>query len=310
MTVDELIGSGWERHATVPHEVAAELEKNVALVEEPAKASAFLGLANHTIGEHLADWHRAEALASQVVATQPHTAAMTGAWTALAVAHFMVGNWPAALAMQALILRLGQESAVVVQIKLGAQVAKAVLGAKRYAEGMALYQATVDLARANGETASDRTVAIVSNNLASELLELVERTSQEQDLMLNAAQISAEFWGRCGTWVNTERGLFLLALVHNAAAQPDIARSYGERALETIACNGEEKVDEAFIRLALADSFRLAGDWSAYERQLQDADGLASAFPDSEGLKSWFSDARRKVLWQPRDVAAASALQE
>jgi tetratricopeptide (TPR) repeat protein len=302
-----LISSGWSRHADHPEDVAAELESQVELVVEAAQAGGFLGLANHTIGEHLGDWPRAKKLASQIVERHPQTKDLTGALMSLALAHFMAGDWVAALARQADIVRLSGDSAAVVQIKLYAQVANALLAAGDYAQGVPLYSAVLQLARTKGETASDRSVAITSNNLASGLEELTVRTPEQTALMLQAADAAFEFWKRCGTWVNAERALYLLVLVCNAAGKPDEARKHAEEALSVIAENGEEKDDEAFIRLALANAYRLLEKRADYDVALARADELAAGF-DSENMKSWYASARAKALWNESIAQEASSV--
>ncbi len=307
MNLDNLISSGWSRHADHPEEVATELESQVELVAEAAQAGGFLGLANHTIGEHLGDWPRAKKLASQIVERHPQTKDLTGGLMSLALAHYMAGDWVAALARQADIVRLSGDSAAVIQIKLYAQVTNALLAAGDYAQGVPLYSAVLELARTKGEAASDRSVAITSNNLASGLEELTERTPEQTALMLQSADAAFEFWKRCGTWVNTERALYLLVLVCNAAGKPDEARRHAEEALSVIAENGEEKADEAFIRLALANAYRLLEKRSDYEVELARADELAQGF-DSDAMKSWYASARAKVLWNQSLAEEASSV--
>jgi hypothetical protein len=309
MPLDELIKSGWARHAEDPEGVAQELESHKEAIGEAGQAAAFLGLANHTIGEHLGDWRRAQRLADQIMTEPPHSPEMGGALLCLALAHLMAGDWPEALALAALITASGHESGAVVQIKLSMQAAKALFSARETARGAHLFRSALDLARARHEPSADRTVAVLCSNLASDLLERPERSADETGVMQSAALAAREFWGRCGTWVNTERALYLLALVNNATGDPGAALAQAEEALQTIASNGEERVDEAFIRLALADSYRLLGTIGHAHKELHAADALAAGFP-SEGLKSWYADQRAKLepgTQKPQETAGASA---
>lgn len=296
MTFDELIERGWQVHAENPLQVATELEQNVRLAEDAAQAAAFLRLSNHTIGEHLHDWSRALGLAAIVVGAQPDNVDLPGALTALAVAQFMADDWKGGLASQARIVGIGMDSADSILVQINVQLGKNLTGGDALEEGKRLYESALVLARARENQASNHAVAVASNNLASELLAKRERTDIETSLMRDAARASREFWLKCGTWVNAERAEYLLALVHNAVNKPGTARDHGQHALDVINSNGGEKVDEAFVHLAMANSCRLLGDRASYEQHLLRAEQLAEAFDDPELIR-WFADEKRKAVW-------------
>ena len=64
--------------------------------------------------------------------------------------------------------------------------------------------------------ASDRAVAITSNNIANDLLRAENRTLDQGAMMQSCAETAHRYWTKCGTWVNVERAYYLLALVANA----------------------------------------------------------------------------------------------
>lgn len=111
--------------------------------------------------------------------------------------------------------------------------------------------------------------------------------------MERAANASRLFWLRVGNWVNDERADYLLSLVHTALGRADDGRAFAERGLQTIADNGEEKVDEAFLHLACARAGRTQGDDAAHGESLARADALAAGF--DAGLKDWFAGQRVKA---------------
>jgi hypothetical protein len=296
MTFDELIERGWERHAEAPGAIAALLEQHAALATDAAQAAALLRLANHTLGEHLRDWPRAAAYATAIVGTVPGAGAAAGPLTSLAVACFMSGATLDALAAQTRIVALDAGSAASVAARIAVEVAANSIAAGALDDGGQLYAAALALARAHADAATVRAVAITTNGLASDLLARSDRDDAETRVMLDAAHASREFWLKCGTWVNEARADYLLALVYNAAGQAEIARGHGEHALAQLEAHGDEKVDEAFAHLALANSSRLLGDRPGYDRHLAQADRLAAAFAD-EGLTTWFAGERRGVVW-------------
>jgi hypothetical protein len=297
MSFDELIERGWQLHAEDPGAVADLLESGARLAADATQAAALLRLSNHAIGAHLHDWPRAGRLATAVVGPLPDAADSVAALASLAVAQFMAGAVLGALATQARIVALDAGNSASLLARIGIEVAVNSIGAGALDEGRILYEASLALARAHADPAALRSVAVASNNLASDLLERNDRSDAQSRLMLDAAHAAREFWLKCGTPVNEARAEYLLALVCNAVAQPDTARGHGARALALIEAQGDEKVDEAFTHLALANSARLQGDRPGYARHLSRADALAAPFDDA-GLRQWFADERRKVEWR------------
>lgn len=295
MNLDELLASGWERHATLPAEVSLELEENCALVHDARAAASFLVLSNHTMGDHLGDWPRAQALALRLAPMVPLANESPSVLMSLALAQAMNGRWVTTQTHIADIVRLGDEDAAAVLAKFQVQLARSLASANDLDSSSMLYHSALALGRLEKGRASERSIAITSNNLATDLLDRAQRTYEQDVLMHEAADAAYEFWSRCGTWVNVERALYLLALVHNALGACALAREKAEEALALIAANGEEKVDEAFLRLALADALRQAQERGRYEEELRRADDLAAAFAD-DGLKGWFQDARSKMI--------------
>ena len=69
--------------------------------------------------------------------------------------------------------------------------------------------------------------------------------------MVACGAASLELWKRCGTWINEERGLYLVALVSNRLRDYERGVKYAVAALEVIdvhAFEGGEHVDECPAR--------------------------------------------------------------
>ena len=86
----------------------------------------------------------------------------------------------------------------------------------------------------------------------------------------------------------------LLAQVHNRTANHAGGLEFAQTALGVIAANGEEAVDEAFIRLAAATSQIGLSDIPSAKEHLAAPDGLAEAWSD-ESLVTLYQGERRKV---------------
>ncbi|MDR3427445.1 hypothetical protein [Silvimonas sp.] len=298
MNLEELIDTGWQKHATDPHSVAQLLQAHQHLVGNAEQAGNFLRLSNHTIGEHLQDWPQAHALAQSVLAQVPQTTDATNALISLAVAQWLAGDTTAALVTQTRVVTLNPTQPTASLARMTAQIVSGLIANDRVEEGCELYRALLDMASAAGDGSIDRVLAVTSNNVASEMLEKATLNPPETALMLDAAAAALACWRRCGTWMHEERALYLLALVHNKIGQADIALGHAHAALALIRGNraqaSEETVDEAFLELALAHAYQLTGAAQTSAAHLNQADALASAFVD-EGLQQWFATERARL---------------
>ncbi|MDF1702468.1 MAG: hypothetical protein P1V36_15060, partial [Planctomycetota bacterium] len=225
MTLDELIQQGWADHADKTAEVADRLEQGVGLVEEGPGAARYMNLVNHAVGDHLGERARATALCEAAIA-QLGDDADGDAYLHLAVARRLSGDDKGPMAAQD--ASGGKEPSF--GVRVGMLVAQGHMHAGAWGEADPLYRAmlaTADLLEAGN--AAERTVAVVSNNLASELLGVRERDARQDALMHDAAKAAFTYWSRVGTWVNQARGEYLLSLVQCSLGDPKSARDSAER---------------------------------------------------------------------------------
>lgn len=293
--LDILLYDGFGEHAADGEGYAAELEA-AAEVEVPAKHLAqFAKVAAHTIGEHLSDWPRAAKLVGRLLAGRTPDGDTAKAWAQLHVTRLLAGDVAgAAEAEIACCLGAGADfRAAVVELKF--LLVAALVGSGRAAEGAAIYDGALDLARTLGAAAPHRAIAVASNNLATELLEAPSRNAAEAALMQRAAAASHAFWLECGDWLNDARGDYLEALVANVLGDHATALDHVERALSLIAANGGAAIDETFLHLARAHALRLAGDDGASASELELCDNDALAW-DDEGLVSWYVEERMRMM--------------
>src|SRR5580704_12843336 len=213
--LDILLYDGFGEHASDGQRYAAELEA-ASDDEVPAKHLVqFAKVGVHTIGEHLGDWPRARALAGRLLSGRTPDAETARAWGHLYAAAMLSGDPAGAAEAEIAFCRgLGADfRAAIVEMKF--MLVAALVGCGRAAEGAAIYQGALELARTLGDAAPHRSIAVASNNLATELVEAESRTAAEAELMQRAAAASHEFWLKCGDWLNNARGHYLEALVAN-----------------------------------------------------------------------------------------------
>ena len=290
MELNALIQEGWAQHHQDAAGVAKRLTDRVGLVADSEGAAKFMNLVNHCIGGHLKDRERARALC-EAAARRLSTDVEPAAALYLAVARRLVGDEDGAREMQA---RLGEDEPA--RIRVDMLVCEGHMNEGDWPRAQALYETTLATAEAlaPGHEA-ERAVAVVSNNVASELLELPSRTPPQDAFMERAALAAHMFWSRIGTWINSERADYLLSMVYTALHAPDKGLHFAERGLQTIAdADGEEPVDEAFLHLARARACRDSGNQREHKASLARAKELATGF--DEGLRSWFDGELAKSL--------------
>jgi hypothetical protein len=140
-------------------------------------------------------------------------------------------------------------------------------------------------------------LAIALNNTTSHLLDATAApvAPAVRSALLAGSEAALRFWQAAGTWVNLERALYLRALVHNRIGEPAAARLDCQRALEVIAANEGEEVDQAFLQLQLAGALLSLGETAEGRRHLAEARAAVAQWDDA-GLKSWFAAEQKRLF--------------
>lgn len=139
----------------------------------------------------------------------------------------------------------------------------------------------------------DGAAAVMTNNIASDL---AERPVAElglaplREAMARAAGWSQSFWHRAGQWVNHERAHYLRAFVANALGDAATAESQARAGLVLLTnfdTQGQEKVDEAFLRSELAHALARLGRPADAQVERAQADAAIEAV-NEEGITRWY----------------------
>ncbi len=283
-SLDDLLREGWETHDRDAAGVAARLEEHAMLVSDGDGAAKFSALVLHAVGQELSDWPRAVRLCVEAV-TRAGATAGPSALTPLAVARFLAGDTPGALATEAEAVSLDSRNSVAILARIRALAAEALVGRGDWEAGLALFRAALDLGGClAGASPADRTLAVVANNVTSAFLEWPGRTPAHGDLLRRGARAARSFWLRAGDWTNDERSDYLLAMVENALGSFGEALPCADRALATIAKNGSEPVDAAFLHVERARALRGLGRGEDAARAWAEAEALGHGFEDA-GLR-------------------------
>ncbi len=271
--------------------MAGELEAAARAPVPPAQLAQFVFVATHTAGEHLGDWPRARALAERALAGHQPDAVTALIWGRLSVTQLLAGDPVAAMATELACLNAAGDGMTAALIEMRFMLISMLTSCNRAGEAAGLYDAALALADSAGESAPHRSIAIASNNLASELLERGARTPALDRLMRAAAEAAHVHWLKCGDWVNDETALQLRAAVANVLGDPREAMRLADAGLAIIAANSPRPIDTAFLHLARANAYRAIGEAAKAKAALDLADAAAEAAP-SPGLKAWYLDVR------------------
>lgn len=278
MDFDHFLDQAWTDHATDAPAVAERLGQHaLALLTEESRVIPVAHLAHHVFGEHLGRW--AEGLdflaraAALPVATGPAAAALARFQAALKLAGGLEDG------------RADFDASESIRVTA---LAAANLGLHDATRSQALLEEAV----AAAETASlpdkdpaHRNLGIAGNGIAGTLEEKADRSAAETALMLRAAQVARRFWALAGTWVETERADYRLAMSHLQAGQLPQARQHAQDCLEIVRANDNVPLEAFFGWEALGRVERAAGNALGHAQAVAQAEAAFQGLAD--GDKGW-----------------------
>ena len=112
--------------------------------------------------------------------------------------------------------------------------------------------------------------------------------------MERGALTSLAFWTKAGTWVQSARAEYLVAMTMNRIDKPGEARSHALCGIATIEAGGKQEVDLAFLALELAHAEARLGNAAAASAARRRSEALAANFAD-DSLREWYSETVAKL---------------
>ena len=294
MNITDLIESGWNYHETESERLACELENSNYSGLSVDQVAHCLQLSNHTIGEHLRDWSRARDFVHSVLNANPCSAKDSKVSCCRYVADYMNEDHLGATLAE-LDAMNSSEQPLGTYVAIKSMLAAALVGSGSVNAGFDILKPLNELASAKElPQSATRSLAVTNNNVASDLLKIDTTGSDHRELMLECATTALVFWKSCGTWTNEERALYLLALVYVRIENFEEAKNHAQAALRVIHSNGEELIDEAFIRLTAAQAHCGLGELESARSHIEKADLIAEQWSD-DALRAEFEDARSNI---------------
>ena len=262
MDLKTFVADGWRDHADDARGVADRLGDGLALVTEEAQIPDLAGLAHHVYGEHLGAWREGLAYLDRLSA-QPHVDPAGASGSALR-------RCSASLALAAGIEDRRPSLSTSDRIRAGAMAA-ASLAEHDIGRATHLFEEALELARSAPLDASDpanRALAATGNNLAVALEGKPSRSDAERALMILAAQAGRHYWAIAGTWLETERAEYRLAMTWMQADDLAQAREHAQACLEIVDTNGSVALEAFFGWEALGRVERAAGNRTGHAHAL------------------------------------------
>jgi hypothetical protein len=244
-------------------------------------------LVNHVIGEKLGDWPNALSLQRQVGDGREHRAALRNT----AIAASMAGDALAGLVAEA---RFADVAAVspaqaAMSVRLG-MLQYAVSDAPTEHAAVALNHCVREIDAWPGLGPLADQFAAALNNIVSALLDRSDADAANpvtRAALREGSKLARRAWSEAGTWVNVERADYLVAMCLNKIGDWQAAADAARSGLDTIARNGTEDVDRAFLLLELGKACRELGLGDEASSATAQASSLAKQFAEP-ALREWF----------------------
>ena len=249
MTFETLLEQAWTDHATDPSGVAGQFHTLIALVETSEQVAPAAQLITHVMGEHLGQWELGIDYLESLRARSGDSEAAT-----LAINRF-VAVLEVASGKNETDQSLSDEAFVVSDRIRVLAMAAGALTSRDSARAEALFRQSLELAKSTDLRPSDpanRALAVVGNNLACTLEEKSERSSSEIKLMILAAQTARKYWAIAGTWLETSRAEYRLAMTYTKAGQFDLALTHAQNSLRISKENAAPQAELSSAHEAIA----------------------------------------------------------
>lgn len=277
MDFDRFIDQAWTDHATDSAAVAARLQADgPALVSESRQLSSMAHLAHHVFGSHLALWqdgiHFQQTLAALPCCASGSAEAQAIARhvSALRLAGGLGDDRPAASASE--------------RIRLTAIAANS-LTEHEAARAATLLEEALAMAETAGLPDTDpfhRALAIAGNNMASTLEEKPSLSADDRRLMILAAQTGRRHWAIAGTWLETERAEYRLAMSWLKAGDTAQARQHAQNCLEIVHAHEDPALEAFFGWEALGVVERAAGNATGHGHAVAQAETAFARLAESD----------------------------
>ena len=265
MDFNTFVGEAWDQHAAEPQAVADRLSEGVPLVTTEPELMRLMDLAHHIHGQHLGTWRAGRDCIERLAALPPFAPeGASGQGLRRCMASLAVCE---------------RADADLSGLSPSDRIRVAAMAASNLAEhdpprAVQLLQQALGQAESAGLDAADpmhHALAVAGNSIALTLEEKTARSADERGLMILAAQAARYHWAIAGTWLETERAEYRLAITWLQAGDLAQARTHAQNCLEIVAANDGAALERLFGWEALGRVERAAGNAAFHAQALLNA---------------------------------------
>lgn len=275
MAFESFLERAWADHADQPSEVALRLRTQTPAPETGEQLSALVRLVVHLCGEHLGAFDDGR---WRLAALEHHPLADAGVQSAL-----RVGTASLTLAQTGHAHCNG--FSVEEQVRTEAAAAAICVGRHQTERATQLLQAARERLASLPDVpaAVHRPLAVACNNMAWDLHGRgSERRAEDTVAMLDIAAASKWHWSRAGTWLETERADYCVAMCQLSAGDAEAALQSAAQCLALCTQNDAPPYELVFAHEALARAYDARGDAASRRRNTAAAQDAFERLPASD----------------------------
>lgn len=133
-----------------------------------------------------------------------------------------------------------------------------------------------------------RTLAMCTNNMASEISQRTVLNQQEKKFMMDLAHYARNFWEKAGTWLHVERAEYYLSKYYRKIGDLQSAENHAQLCLQICEKEKAEPLEHFFAHESLALAYREKKNDIQYQRHLQQMRNYFSQCKDAD--QSWMRE--------------------
>lgn len=286
MNFQKYIDQSWAKHDKQTDEVVASYSEGQDLLRTEDEVLAFVRLISHVATEHNFKFDIAittlERLKQQALAES--TTVQTQINRQVALMKYILGK-------QVDISNFSNSDQTIIFISAAASF----LFQKDFEKAEMLLNKSITQAQSLEESKDPafRTLAMSTNNMASEISQRPVLNPEEKKLMIELAHHARNFWEKAGTWLQVERAEYYLSKYYRKSGDFRAAEQHGVYCLQICEKEKADPLEHFFAHEAIALAFREKNNDVQYQRHLEQMRSYFSQCKEAD--QAWMAESLKKA---------------